>query len=118
MDILRPDLNTSQPSSSELSLVEYESEDPLAQLAKELNPQLFDTNVRLRRSLEHRRRALEQGQTQDQYLVFTSVPPAQSSRLSDDQSRTSKYSRIYFNAKTGIMIAKVMPNLAHELAIR
>ncbi|KAL2809728.1 hypothetical protein BJX63DRAFT_445123 [Aspergillus granulosus] len=43
------------------SSVESESEDPLAQLAKELT-----------KFLEHRRRALYRDKTWDQYLVFTS----------------------------------------------
>ncbi|KAJ5562827.1 hypothetical protein N7461_001588 [Penicillium sp. DV-2018c] len=67
-----------------------------------------------RESLKRRQRVLQQDQTRDQYLVFTSVPPA----LSDDRSRTSKYSRFCFNAETGILIAKVMPNSGHGLATR
>lgn len=123
MDLLRSTSNASQSSSSELSYsefssVESESEDPLAQLAKEVKQQLFTTNKSLQKVLEHRQKALQQDQTRDQYLVFTSVPPAQSSKLSDDRSRTSKYSRFSFNAESGILIAKVMPSPAHELAIR
>ncbi|KAF7593227.1 hypothetical protein BBP40_011768 [Aspergillus hancockii] len=74
------------------------------------------TGQSLQKFLERRRRALQQDQTRDQYLVFTSVPPAESSRLSDDRSRTSKYSRFFYNERTGILIAKVIPNPAHELA--
>ncbi|KAL5332410.1 hypothetical protein BJX70DRAFT_384225 [Aspergillus crustosus] len=123
MDFLRSTSNASQHSSSELSYsefssVESESEDPLAQLAKEVEQQPFTTNKSLEKSLECRQRALQQDQTRDQYLVFTSVPPAQSSKLSDDRSRTSKYCRFSFNAETGILIAKVIPNPAHELTIR
>ncbi|KAJ5082333.1 hypothetical protein N7532_011376 [Penicillium argentinense] len=123
MDFLRSTSNASQssssePSPSEFSSVEPEPEDPLAQLAKEVKQQPFTTKESLTKSLERRQRALQQDQTRDQYLIFTSVPPAQSSRLSDDRSRTSKYSRFFFNAETGILIAKVMPNAAHELAIR
>lgn len=88
------------------------------QLANEVKQQPFITSDRLQKSLELRQRALHQDQTRDQYLVFTSVPPAQFFRLSDDRSRTSKYCRFCFNAETGILIAKVMPNPAHELAIR
>ncbi|EPS30583.1 hypothetical protein PDE_05535 [Penicillium oxalicum 114-2] len=123
MDFLRSTSNASQSSSSALSSsgfspVDTESEDLLKQLAKEMKQQPFTTNKSLQDSLERRRRALQQDQTRDQYLVFTSVPPAQSSRLSDDGSRKSKYSRFSFNAETGTLIAKVMPNPAHELAIR
>ncbi|KAJ5562787.1 hypothetical protein N7535_002767 [Penicillium sp. DV-2018c] len=108
----------SELSSTEFSSVESFSEDPLAQLANEVKQQRFTTNKSLQNSLECRRRALEQDQTRDQYLVFTSVPQAQSSRLSDDLSRSSKYSRFFFNAETGTLIAKVMPDRAHEFAIR
>ncbi|KAJ5800200.1 uncharacterized protein N7518_002268 [Penicillium psychrosexuale] len=124
MDFLRSISNESQSSSSELSSSEFspvgpESEDPLAQLAKEVKQQQpFTTKESLQKSLERRQRALQQDKTRDQYLVFTSVPRAQSSRLSDDRSRTSKYSRFFFNTKTGTLIAKVTPNPAHELAIR
>ncbi|KAJ5994947.1 hypothetical protein N7481_001924 [Penicillium waksmanii] len=107
-----------QSSPSEFSSVESESEDPLAQLAREAKQQPFTTKESLQKSLEHRQRALQQDQTWDQYLVFTSVPAAQHSRLSDDRSRTSKYSRLLYNTETRILIAKVMPNPAHELAIR
>jgi hypothetical protein len=123
MDFLRSISNVSQSSSSELSLsefssVESESEDPLAQLAKEAKQQPFTTKESLQKTLEHCQRALQQDQIWDQYLVFTSVPPAQHSRLSDDRSRTSKYSRLLYNTETRILIAKIMPNTAHELAIR
>ena len=113
IDFLQSTSDTaSQSSSSELSYskfssIESKSEDPLTQLAKEVKQQPFTTNESLRNSLERRQRALQQDQTRDQYLVFTSVPPAQSSRLSDDRSRTSKYSRFFYNAETGILIAKV-----------
>lgn len=103
---------------SEFSSVESEPEDSLAQLANEAKQQPFTTKENLRKTLEHCRRALQQDQIWDQYLVFTSVPPAQHARLIDDRSRTSKYSRFLYNAETGILIAKVMPSPAHELAIR
>lgn len=102
----------------ELSLVGSEPEEPLTQLAMEVEQQQFTTSASLRRSLERRRRALEQDQTRDQYLVFTSVPPAQSARLSDDASRTSKYCRFSFNTESRILIAKITSNPAHQLAIR
>ncbi|KAL4913673.1 hypothetical protein BDW62DRAFT_214054 [Aspergillus aurantiobrunneus] len=105
MDFLQSTSKASQPSSSELSnsefsSVESESEDPLVQLTKEVKQQPFTTNKSLEKSLECRHQALQQDQTRDQYLVFT------------------KYCRFSFNAETGILIAKVMPNPAHELAIR
>ncbi|KAJ5272660.1 hypothetical protein N7478_007785 [Penicillium angulare] len=121
MDPPRPTSNTSQSSelsTFEFSSVESESEDPFMLLAKDVKQQPFTTNTSLQKSLERRQRELQQDQTRDQYLVFTSVPPEQSSRLSDDRSRTSKYCRFSFNAETGILIAKIMPNLPHELAIR
>ncbi|KKK12842.1 hypothetical protein ARAM_001189 [Aspergillus rambellii] len=123
MDFFQSTSNPSQSSSSERSYseflsVESESEDPLAQLAKEVDQQPFTTNRSLRKSLEDRRQALYKDETRDQYFVFTSVSPAESCRLSDDQSRTSKYCRFSFNSETGILIVKVMPNPPHELAIR
>lgn len=105
-------------SSPEISSVDSESADNLVQLANETTQQPFTTNRSLQNSLEHLRRALQQDQTSDQYLVFTSLPLAQHSRLSDDRSRTSKYCRFSYNAEEQILIAKVMPHLAHELAIR
>jgi hypothetical protein len=122
MDFLRFISNVFQSSSSELSpsefsSVESESEDPLAQLAKEAEQQPFTTKKSLQKPLEHRQRALQQDQTRNQYLVFTSVPPAQHSRLSDDR-RTSKNIRLLYNTETRILIAKVIPNPAHQLAIR
>lgn len=122
MDLSRSTSKASQSSPSEVpsefSSVESESGDPLALLARDVKQQPFTTNKSLQTSLERRQRELRQDQTRDQYLVFTSVPPAQFSRLSDDGSRTSKHSRFFYNAETGILIAKVMPNPAHELAIR
>ncbi|KAJ5762025.1 uncharacterized protein N7511_005407 [Penicillium nucicola] len=122
MDFLRSIPNVSQSSSelspSEFPSVESEYEDPITQLAREAKQQPFITKESLQKSLEHRQRALQQDQTWDQYLVFTSVPAAQYSRLSDDRSRISKYSRLLYNAEMRILIAKVMPNPAHELAIR
>ncbi|KAJ9227006.1 hypothetical protein DTO027B5_7472 [Paecilomyces variotii] len=110
--------NASESSHSKLLSSELLSQDPLVQLTKEVKPQLFTTNVSLRNSLEHRRLALQQDRSRDQYLIFTSVPAGQSSRLSDDQSRTSKYCRFFFNTETGLLIAKVMPGPAYECAIR
>ncbi|BCS22843.1 uncharacterized protein APUU_31068A [Aspergillus puulaauensis] len=69
-------------------------------------------------SLEFLHQALLKSQTQDQYLIFTSVPTGQFAKLSDDWSSVSKYCRFTFNAETGILIAKVIPSPAHELAIR
>ncbi|EAW13241.1 uncharacterized protein ACLA_016870 [Aspergillus clavatus NRRL 1] len=105
-------------SSSEFSSVESESEDPLAQLAKEVTQQPFTNNKHFHKSLECHQRALQQDQTRDQYLVFTSVPPKQLSKLSSEWSRTSKSSRFFTNAETRILIVKFMPGPAHELAIR
>ncbi|KAL2822992.1 hypothetical protein BJX63DRAFT_376029 [Aspergillus granulosus] len=117
MDFLRTTLDGSQSSASELSSVESESEDPLVQLAKEVKQQPFTTRTSLQKVLEHRHRALYQDQTRDQYLVFTSVPPAQYSKLSDERLRISKFCRFSLNTETGIVIVKVTANPAHELAI-
>lgn len=91
-----------------------DSIDPLAQLAEEVQQQPFTTRKSLEKSLECSQRVLEQDQTQNQHLIFTSVPPEQSSKVGDDRARTSKYCRFAFNAETGLLIAKVMPNPAHE----
>ncbi|RDW69033.1 uncharacterized protein DSM5745_08793 [Aspergillus mulundensis] len=92
--------------------------DPLAQLAKEVKQEPFTTSQNLRKSLEQRHRDLLQDRTRDQYLAFSSVTPAQSHEISDDQSRESKFCRFSFNTETGILVAKVMPSRAHGLAIR
>ncbi|KAL2814947.1 hypothetical protein BJX63DRAFT_420556 [Aspergillus granulosus] len=111
-------MDSSQSSSLEYSFssVASESKHPLAQLAKEVKQQPFTTNIRLQRLLERRRQELEQDQTRDQFLVFTSVPPAQAFKLSDYRSRTSKYCRFTFNTETGVLIAKVIPSAAHHAA--
>ncbi|KAJ5605817.1 hypothetical protein N7510_008598 [Penicillium lagena] len=109
--------SSSAPLSSEISSVESQSGDPLAQLADEVNQHPFTSRQGLQNSLKRRHQQLRQDATRDQYLVFTSVPPAVSSRLSDEQSRTSKYCRFSYNETTGILIAKVMMlSPAHEHA--
>ncbi|KAL2819743.1 hypothetical protein BJX63DRAFT_418698 [Aspergillus granulosus] len=121
MDFLRSTSSTPQSSSSELPYPEFSSfgsnsEDPLAQLASEVRQLQYTTNTGLQRRLEHRRQVLEQNQTQDQYLVFTSVPPAQFSKLVDERSRAWKYCRFSYNIETGILIARVMIRIAHIAA--
>ncbi|KAL2809614.1 hypothetical protein BJX63DRAFT_434993 [Aspergillus granulosus] len=142
MDSLQTTLDASQSSSSELSAsapsslensfssksehppehsflsAASKSEHPLAQLAKEVKQQPFTTNKSVQELLEHRRQELQEDHTRDQFLVFTSVPPAQASELSDERSRTSKYCRFTFNTETEILIAKVIPLTAHETAAR
>lgn len=91
MEFFQSTSNASQPSSSELSNSEFSSvepgsEDPLVQLMKEVKEQPFTTNKSLEKSLELRHRAFQQNQPPDQYFVFSFVPPAQSSKLSDDRS--------------------------------
>ncbi|KAL4748442.1 hypothetical protein BDW72DRAFT_205640 [Aspergillus terricola var. indicus] len=83
--------NESPSSSPELPSADYkfESQDALAQLVKEP-----------RGALECRQQSLQQDETGGQYVVFTSVPPAQSSKL------------------TGNLIAKIIPDSAHQFAIR
>ncbi|KAJ5542989.1 hypothetical protein N7461_008992 [Penicillium sp. DV-2018c] len=117
---LTPD--SAQPASSGLlhpgiSSLEPEYEDPLAQLADESQQQPFTTNKSLQTALEQRQEELLQDRTRSQYLVFTSVPPAQAARLSDDSSETSKFARFSFNADEGILIARIVPNPEHQLAI-
>ena len=77
---------------SEPSNIGSNSGDALAQLVESVQPTPFSSIQNLREALEHRREALEQNKTSDQYLVFTHVPTLESSRLSDDQSRESKLS--------------------------
>ncbi|KAL2797609.1 hypothetical protein BJX66DRAFT_323311 [Aspergillus keveii] len=105
MNSLRSTSNAFQPSFSGLSPSEYSSAgsgsgDPLAWLAEKLEQRPFTTEDSLRVSLEQRRQAFYADQTRDQYLVFT------------------KYCRFSFNAETGILIAKICPNNAHESAKR
>ncbi|KAJ5226216.1 hypothetical protein N7468_007441 [Penicillium chermesinum] len=121
MDPLRSTSNVLQPSgplSSESSPFDTKPEDPLVQLANEVEQHPFTTGKSLQRSMEYRRQALYEDRTRDQYLVFTSVPAAQACRLSDERSETSKYCRLFFNTKTGTLIAKVRPENVYELAIR
>ncbi|CAG8075286.1 unnamed protein product [Penicillium salamii] len=69
-----PDVSSSFEPPAEFSPIEHEFEDPLAQVAKETKKQQpFTTCVDVRNSLEHLRQALEQDETCDQYLVFTSA---------------------------------------------
>ncbi|KAL2822039.1 hypothetical protein BJX63DRAFT_180906 [Aspergillus granulosus] len=130
MDFLQASSDASQSSSSELSASEPSSpessfssvasefEHPLAQLAKGVKQQPFTTNKSLQNLLEHRRQELQEDLTRDQFLVFTSVPPAQASKLSDERSRARYWCRFTFNTETGILIAKVMVSLPHDLAVR
>ncbi|KAL2814945.1 hypothetical protein BJX63DRAFT_431049 [Aspergillus granulosus] len=119
MDFLQTTMDAPRSSSLEHSFSSdaSRSEHPLAQLAKEVKQQQpFTTDMRLRELLERRRQELVEDQTRDQFLVFTSVPPAQASELSDNRSRTSKYCRFTYNTATKILIAKVMPlSAAHEM---
>ncbi|CAG8427207.1 unnamed protein product [Penicillium salamii] len=108
------DVSSSFEPPAEFPPIEHEFEDPLAQVAKETKQQQpFTTYVDVRNSLEHLREALDQNEICDQYLVFTSVPPVQHFRLSDDRSRTSKSCRFSYNAKTQVLVAKITPNLVH-----
>lgn len=100
--------------STELSSVEY----PFTQLAKESEQREFTSHASLEEALERRKQALEQDQTREQYVVFTSVSRTDADRLSDDSSRASKYCRFSWNTKNGTLIAKVIPNTGHEVAIR
>lgn len=113
---LRSSLNTSLSSPEFFPPVQ--PDDPHLQLLAEITPQEFTTSQGLRKSLERRRQALQEDRTRDQYIAFTSVPQAQSAKLSDDRSQSSKYCRFFFNTATGTLIAKIMPHPAHEAMIR
>lgn len=82
---------TRKTSSSEPSTVGFNSRDATAQLVEELQHYPFTSSQSLRKTLEHRRKALQHHKTHDQYLVFTGIPTAEFSRLSDDQSPASMY---------------------------
>ncbi|KAL2813156.1 hypothetical protein BJX63DRAFT_395124 [Aspergillus granulosus] len=119
MDSIRSTSNASQSSSSELSCSELSSfgsefGDPLEHMAKEVKQQPYTTYRSLQRLLERLQQALEQDKTRDQYLVFTSVPPAQFSKLS--RSQTRKHCRFSYNIETGILIAKAMIMPTHVAA--
>lgn len=75
MDSSHPQLSA-EDLLTERSSAASEVEDPLAQLAEEAEQRPFTSDAGLRNSLEHRQRALQQDQTRDQYLVFTSIPLA------------------------------------------
>lgn len=118
------ELPTQSPSinfhsaSSEPPTVGDSSGDAAAQLVEGLPHYPFTSGQSLRKTLERQRQALQQDKSRDQYLIFTAVPTAEFSRLSDDRSRTSKYSRFSYNAETGTLVAKVMPAPEHEIAAR
>lgn len=76
----------------------------------------FTSSQSLRQSLEYRRQALQQRKTHDQYLLFTSVPKAEFSSLSEDLSQASKFCRFSYNSETGTLVTKVMPTPEHEIA--
>lgn len=109
---------TPKTSSSEPSTVGFNSRDATAQLVEELQHYPFTSSQSLRKTLEHRRKALQHHKTRDQYLVFTGIPTAEFSRLSDDRSPASKYSRFSYSAETGTLVAKVMPTPEHDIAAR
>lgn len=89
--------------------------DHLTQLAKGVASQRLFTSIQsLDDSLESRQQALEQNKTHDQYLVFKSVPLAQYRELGSGGLRSCRF---FYNTKTGILIAKLKPDYAHEHAI-
>ncbi|RHZ59722.1 uncharacterized protein CDV56_105792 [Aspergillus thermomutatus] len=108
-------LKNLQSASSEPSTATFNSGDAAAQLVEGLQHHPFTSSQSLHMTLEKRRQALEQDKTRDQYLLFTAVPPAVFSRLSDDRSRTSKLSRFSYS-ETGTLVAKVMPSPEHHLS--
>ncbi|KAL2811775.1 hypothetical protein BJX63DRAFT_267895 [Aspergillus granulosus] len=75
MEFLRPALNASQSSSSKVSLVRSESEDPPAELAKEVMQQPFTTNKSLQRFLEIRHRVLQTKQNSGSAPCLHACPP-------------------------------------------
>lgn len=122
MDILQSASGGSHSSSTRVSSSEFSAEneyqDPLFQLASELDQQEFTSYKKVVRSLESRAEALLLGQTYNQFLLFSSVTPAQAFRLSDDASQISKNCRFSFNTEMGILITKLIPYAAHQTAIR
>ena len=121
MNLIEPISNGSQTPSSEISYFESSVDieiDPFTQLTKDRPREVFTTNRSLKKSLGFLHQALLKNQTQDQYLIITSVPTDQFAKLSDDRSSVCKYCRFTFNTETGIFVAKVIPSPAHELAIR
>lgn len=121
MNILQSASRIFHPVSTEVLSdfsVGHASQEPLAQLASELEDQAFTTYPELVRSLRRHQEALRLTQTSDQFLLFSSVTQEQASRLSDDRSQTSKFCRFSFNTKMGTLIAKVIPYPAHQTAIR
>lgn len=114
---LRPSQSSSTRASSPELSDEHEFQDPLLELASELEQEEFTTYRKAVRSLRSRQKALELDQTRNEFLVFSSVTEAQFSRLSDDASPTYKFCRFSFNAKMGILIVKVKAYNAHEIAI-
>ncbi|PLN79563.1 hypothetical protein BDW42DRAFT_172508 [Aspergillus taichungensis] len=108
--------SSSEPLSSEVSSLEIDSQDFFMCSAKQGEQHPFTTRQNLQRIVEHRLAALRRDQTRDQYMVFSSVPPAEFSILDDDRQRTGKYYRRFYHELTGTLLIKIMPNPAHELA--
>lgn len=83
-----------------------------------MEQQPFTSSQGLQISLDRRQQELQQDTSQNQYLIFTSVPQELFDRLCDNQTPTSKFCRFFFNPETGLLIAKLMARPAHELAVR
>lgn len=93
MDLIESISNAYRTSSSEVSYFESSVDiepDLFTQLAKDRQREIFTTNKNLKKSLEFLHQALLKNQTQDQYLIFTSVPTGQFAKLSDDRSSVNR----------------------------
>lgn len=109
-------LNGPQPSPSEPFTVGFDSGNAAQLLVNEPNVRHFTSSRGLRQTLEHRRVALLENRTRDQFIVFTAVPMSVFSELAGDHSRTTKYCRFSYHARSGTLFAKVLPTPEHEIA--
>jgi hypothetical protein len=104
--------NTELPTHS----VAGSSQDPLEQIAEEIEPFEFASSLCLRKRLRDCQRALEKDQNRNQYLVFRNVPEIVFSALSSDACPESKVARLRYNPETGLLIVKVQPTPEHGIA--
>lgn len=112
----RSPVNNVSSSLSEPSTAGFNSGNAVAQLVEGLQHYPFTSSQSLRKTLEHRRKVLQQDKSCDQYLVFTAVPTVEISRLGDDRSPASKYCRFSYNTETGTLAVKVIPTPKHGIA--
>ncbi|KAL4911332.1 hypothetical protein BDW74DRAFT_7598 [Aspergillus multicolor] len=91
-----------------------QSTDPLRDLARQLPTEVFSTYKNLVKRIERQYEALLEDGSRDQYLAFTSMSAVAAERL----SRQTKYCRFTYNSDTGLLIARIIPDSAHQVAIR